>query len=79
MNIKDVISEIKDLPNDEKIAKINEIKVALHEVSPFKNEPTDCVIWVKGEVVEANDYNPNAVAPPEMRLLEQWLTQRLEL
>lgn len=71
MNIKDVISEIKDLPNDEKIAKINEIKVALHEVSPFKNEPTDCVIWVKGEVVEANDYNPNAVAPPEMRLLEQ--------
>lgn len=71
MNIKDVISEIKDLPNDEKIARINEIKIALHEISPFKNEPTDCVIWVKGDTVVANDYNPNAVAPPEMRLLEQ--------
>lgn len=26
--------------------------------------------WVKGEQIEANDYNPNSVAPPEMRLLE---------
>lgn len=69
--MKNIIAKIKDLPDDEKIEKINEIKKALHEISPFKNEPTDCVIWVKGETVVANDYNPNAVAPPEMRLLEQ--------
>ena len=42
----------------------------MHEISPFKDEPVDCVLWVEGEQVEANDYNPNAVAPPEMRLLE---------
>ena len=36
----------------------------------MKQEPVDCVIWVKGETVEANDYNPNKVAPPEMKLLE---------
>ena len=38
-------------------------------MSPFKNEPVDCVLWVKNETVHANDYNPNAVAPPEMELL----------
>lgn len=41
----------------------------LHNISPFKNEPVDCVIWVEGETVEANDYNPNSVMPPEMELL----------
>jgi hypothetical protein len=33
-------------------------------------EQPDCVIWVESENVEANDYNPNAVAPPEMELLK---------
>jgi ParB-like chromosome segregation protein Spo0J len=42
----------------------------LHAVSPFKSEPVDCVLWVKQETVEANDYNPNSVAPPEMELLK---------
>lgn len=54
---------------DEKIEMINECKKALHEVSPFRNEPVDCVIWVNNETVYANDYNPNSVAPPEMELL----------
>ncbi len=63
------IEKIKELPFDEKIEKINEIKKLLHEISPFKNEPVDCVLWVKAERVEANDYNPNVVAPPEMKLL----------
>lgn len=64
----DKLSEIKNL--DEKVRRINEIRLALHEISPFKNEPVDCVIWVKSEFVKANDYNPNAVAPPEMELLK---------
>jgi hypothetical protein len=38
--------------------------------SPFADEPVDCVQWVRGEQVEANDYNPNSVATPEMKLLE---------
>jgi len=56
---------------DEQIDAINEIKVALHEISPMRNEPVDCVLWVKNETVRANDYNPNSVAPPEMELLRQ--------
>lgn len=56
---------------DAKIEIINEIKLMLHEVSPFKSEPVDCVLWVKNETVHANDYNPNSVAPPEMELLKR--------
>jgi len=32
--------------------------------------PVSCVRWVPAEHVIANDYNPNAVAPPEMDLLQ---------
>jgi ParB-like chromosome segregation protein Spo0J len=32
--------------------------------------PVSAVQWVKTELVYANDYNPNAVAPPEMKLLQ---------
>lgn len=46
------------------------MRSALHEISPFAMEPVDCVVWVPCDQVEANDYNPNTVAPPEMRLLE---------
>lgn len=65
----DEISE-SDLSFDEKIDFQNQIKKKLHEISPFKNEPVDCVLWVKNDKVVANDYNPNKVAPPEMELLE---------
>ncbi len=56
--------------DEEKIESINQIKKLLHELSPFSNEPVDCVLWVPAESIEANDYNPNAVAPPEMELLK---------
>jgi ParB-like chromosome segregation protein Spo0J len=49
---------------------INELREAIHSISPFKNEPVDFVKWVKSDQVVANDYNPNSVAPPEMQLLE---------
>lgn len=32
--------------------------------------PVSRVQWVPAELVRANNYNPNKVAPPEMRLLE---------
>lgn len=54
---------------DEKIDFINHVKESVHNVSPFKNEPVDCVLWKKQSEVGANDYNPNSVAPPEMELL----------
>lgn len=67
--INQIIELIHDLPLDQKVEAINNIKQKLHEISPFKNEPVDCVLWVKNETVKANDYNPNNVAPPEMELL----------
>lgn len=49
---------------------LNAARRALHEVSPFRDEPVDLVEWVPVDRVRANDYNPNSVAAPEMRLLE---------
>ena len=54
---------------EERIGAINEIKKVLRELSPFASEPVECVQWVKSDLVLANDYNPNSVAPPEMELL----------
>jgi len=67
----ELLPNYDNLSIDEQIDAINEIKIALHEISPMRNEPVDCVLWVKNEIVRANDYNPNAVAPPEMELLRQ--------
>ncbi len=69
MNIDEIIKEIEEMDMDAKINAINEIKQRLQKVSPFTYEPVDCVQWVKEELVIANDYNPNTVAPPEMELL----------
>lgn len=56
---------------DDKVDLLNGIREYLHkEISPFKNEPVDFVKWVKNTKVTHNDYNPNKVAPPEMKLLE---------
>lgn len=68
--IKEVLSEIENYPLEEKVVFLNAMKQIMHEVSPFKSEPVDCVLWVKNDNVVANDYNPNKVAPPEMQLLE---------
>ncbi len=55
---------------EDQVFYINLLREHLHELSPFKNEPVDFVKWVKSDLVTANDYNPNKVAPPEMELLE---------
>lgn len=68
-SLKNLINEIDSLPIEQKIELINKCKLELNSISPFKNEPVDCVLWVKNDSVHANDYNPNSVAPPEMELL----------
>jgi ParB-like chromosome segregation protein Spo0J len=70
IDTNNLIEELNALSVEDRIEAINQIKLQLHEVSPFKGEPVDCVLWVKADNVEANDYNPNSVAPPEMELLE---------
>lgn len=55
---------------DDQVTCLNFIKKELHKISPFKNEPVDFTFWVKADLIQANDYNPNKVAPPEMKLLQ---------
>ncbi|WP_436857136.1 IbrB-like domain-containing protein [Citrobacter tructae] len=57
------------LSEEERIKAINEFRMAIHSVSPFREEPVDCVLWVKNDRIAPNDYNPNNVAPPEKKLL----------
>lgn len=68
--ISKLIGFVSNLGFDDKVLFINKVKRLLHEVSPFSGEPVDCVVWEKSDKVIANDYNPNAVANPEMKLLE---------
>jgi len=71
---RELHGEIAALEDDERIAVLNEIRLGLHALSPMRAEPVDCVLWVRADRVTANDYNPNIVAPPEMRLLEHSIT-----
>lgn len=71
----EILLLIEEMSIEDRIEAINRLKIALHGISPFKNEPVDCVIWVKNETVIANDYNPNSVAPPEMRLLQHSISE----
>jgi len=75
--VKNIIESAAELferldafPLDDRVQAINGIREKLKAYSPFGDEPVDCIRWVKAESVEANDYNPNSVAPPEMKLLE---------
>lgn len=68
--IKKFIKDIELLPLKEKVDVINELRIEIHKISPFKTEPVDLVLWVENTTVCANDYNPNSVAPPEMELLK---------
>jgi len=67
---KELFSQLESLDLASKIEIINSIRKALGKYSPFHDEPVDCVQWINIEKVIANDYNPNVVAPPEMKLLE---------
>jgi ParB-like chromosome segregation protein Spo0J len=69
-HLSGLLETLRAMPVPERVDALNAIRTALHEVSPFKEEPVDLVLWAKTETVTANDYNPNAVAPPEMKLLE---------
>lgn len=73
---KDFVSSVRDwlavgMPEQvsEQVELINALRLAIHDVSPFRAEPVDLVQWVPADGVHSNDYNPNSVAPPEMELL----------
>jgi ParB-like chromosome segregation protein Spo0J len=71
--LKELIEQLKEEVNsleniEDKVNALNSIREALQEVSPFE-EPVDCIRWIKADKVQANEYNPNKVASPEMKLL----------
>jgi ParB-like chromosome segregation protein Spo0J len=75
-NNSDRIKKIKSLLDDfetskktnKKVLIINQIRELVGSLSPF-TEPVDIIRWVKADKVFANEYNPNIVASPEMKLL----------
>lgn len=70
-NLADQLAKLVDsLPLESKVDSLNEVRSILHNISPFKTEPTDFIKWVKSGTVRANNYNPNSVAPTEMDLLK---------
>lgn len=54
---------------NERIKLLNTVRRIVGVHSPFQNEPVDYIEWVPAVAVQANSYNPNSVAPPEMELL----------
>jgi len=59
---------LRTMELDERVQALNRIREELSEISPF-TDPVDLVQWIPAEKVQANDYNPNKVAPIEMGLL----------
>lgn len=64
-----LFARLDALDEDTRIDAVNALRLALHEHSPLKDQPIDCVLWVPADQVAGNAYNPNVVAGPEMDLL----------
>lgn len=67
--VNTIVNEISCMDLEGKVETLNEVRACLGDVSPFKSEPCDCILWIKQDKVQANEYNPNHVAAPEMKLL----------
>lgn len=71
--INEIETYLQSLPEEDRINAINAFREAIHQHSQFREQPIDCVLWIKQDAITANDYNPNNVAPPEKRLLSKSL------
>jgi len=67
---EELVEELSKINKEERIETLNEIRKMLSSLNPIQDHPVDLVRWIKAEKVVANDYNPNSVAPPEMKLLK---------
>ncbi len=67
--IADLVKELSKYKGKELVEVINSVKIELNKVSPMKDHPIDLVLWVPIDDVKKNDYNPNSVAPTELKLL----------
>lgn len=72
MTLEDVKNEIMRVPTDiDTVEYCNRVSEIIGRNHPFRHNPVSCVKYVPLNKVKANDYNPNAVASPEMRLLHK--------
>ena len=67
--MRPIVERLAALPLEQQVEALNRLRTMLHQAGPFAAEPVDLVLWSPADDVHPNDYNPNAVAPPEMRLL----------
>jgi ParB-like chromosome segregation protein Spo0J len=70
-----IFTALDELDMQTRVETLNRIREALSKHSPFRAEPVDFVRWIQADQVTANDYNPNSVAPPEMKLLEHSISE----
>jgi len=67
--IRHYLETFKDKPFEEKVAVYNQMTALLKDMMGLEH-PALAVKLVKPSEVISNSYNPNRVAPPEMKLLE---------
>lgn len=68
--VREVLAELlSEGTIEHRVNMLNAVREIIAEFSLFASEPVDFVRWVPADQVQANDYNPNSVAPPEMELL----------
>lgn len=62
-------SELLSLDRPQAIAVLNEMNRFVLQKGAFASEPVSAIQWVKSDLLQSNNYNPNTIAPPEMKLL----------
>jgi len=67
--LADLLAHVDSLDGEERFDAIENIRDRLHKLCPNQSQPVDRTRWVPIEMVSPNDYNPNAVAEVEMKLL----------
>ena len=67
--IEKFVDLLDSIPEDDVQGVIQDLRSVLGNRSIWSHNPVDYVKWVPIEKVQANDYNPNAVAKQEMKLL----------
>lgn len=66
---EELAAALETFEPEQRVDLLNDVRATLHRVSPLRHHPVDCVLWLPAAAVHGNAYNPNAVAPPEMKLL----------
>lgn len=67
--IEKILADKKEIPFDEKVEIFNRITSELYDWIGVQH-PALNVQLLRANEIQGNDYNPNKVAPPEMKLLK---------